>query len=150
VDIMRSINSIKNAVIAIITNIITVLVGVVTQALFLKLLGDEYSGINGLFTTILSMLAIVELGFGSAIIYHLYKPVHDGDKETIKSLMEFYRKTYNVIAGFILLLGFLVMPFIHVIVGEVNIPDNLYFIFFLYIVDVVVSYLLTYKRSILC
>ena len=146
---MRSINSIKNAVIAIITNIITVLVGVVTQALFLKLLGDEYSGINGLFTTILSMLAIVELGFGSAIIYHLYKPVHDGDKESIKSLMEFYRKTYNVIAGFILLLGFLVMPFIHVIVGEVNIPDNLYFIFFLYIVDVVVSYLLTYKRSIL-
>ena len=146
---MRSINSIKNVIVAMISNLIAVVVGVVTQALFLKLLGDEYAGINGLFTTILSMLAIVELGFGNAIIYNLYKPVHDDDKKSIKALMNFYKKTYRIIALCIFILGLVVMPFIPMIVGEISIKVNLYFIFFLYVIDVVVSYLLTYKRSIL-
>ena len=59
---MRSTNSIKNAITAMISNIVTILIGIVSQAIFIKTLGAEYLGINGLFTNIVSMLGIVELG----------------------------------------------------------------------------------------
>ena len=84
---MRSQNSIKNTVVSILMSIITILIGLVTQKIFIKILGTEYLGINGLFTNILSMLAIAELGIGSAIIYILYKPIAQNDKEKIKSLI---------------------------------------------------------------
>jgi putative membrane protein len=146
---MRSTNSIKNAVVAILSNIIIILIGFIAQRIFVEVLGNEYLGINGLFSNILSMLAIVELGFGSAIVYNFYKPVADGDKEKIKALLDFYKKTYRIIATVIFILGLFIIPFLGKIVGEVSIKENLNFIFILYLLDIVCSYLLTYKRSIL-
>ena len=80
---MRSSNSIKNAIVAIGMNLIVMLVGFIAQKIFIVTLGNEYLGLNGLFSNILSMLSIVELGFGNAIIYHLYKPVADNDERKI-------------------------------------------------------------------
>ena len=77
---MRSANSIKNAIITVIMNLITIVIGLIVQKIFIQILGTEYLGINGLFTNILSMLGIVELGLGSAIIVHLYKPISKGDR----------------------------------------------------------------------
>lgn len=146
---MRSSNSIKNAIIAAIMNMITILVGFVAQKVFVITLGNEYLGLNGLFNNVLSMLAVVELGFGSAIIYHLYKPIAEENEKEIKILMKFYKKTYRIIALVIFILGLIVMPFLKCIVGEVSITDNIYILFFLALIDIVASYLLTYKRSIL-
>ena len=146
---MRSKVSIKNAIVAIMTNIVTVLIGFIAQKVFAVTLGQEYLGINGLFSNIVSMLGIVELGIGSAIIYNLYKPIAEDDKEKIKSLMNFYKKTYRIIALCIFVLGVCVMPFLTSIVGEVHIAESLYLLYFLYLLDTIASYLLTYKRSIL-
>ena len=83
---MRIKNSIKNTIAAMSSNILTIIIGLIAQAVFIRILGTEYLGINGLFTNIISMLGIVELGIGSAIVYNLYKPIANRDKETIKSL----------------------------------------------------------------
>lgn len=64
---MRTKNSIKNTLVSFITNIVTIVIGLVAQAVFIKTLGNEYLGINGLFSNIISMLGIVELGIGSAL-----------------------------------------------------------------------------------
>ena len=93
---MRSTNSMKNTIVAVILNIVNVLMSLITQVIFTRILGKELLGINGLFTNIISMLAIAELGIGSAIIYHLYKPIADKDNEKIKSLMEFYKKVIEL------------------------------------------------------
>ncbi len=146
---MRSTNSIKNAITAIISNIVTILIGIVSQAIFIKTLGAEYLGINGLFTNIVSMLGIVELGIGSAIIYNLYEPIAKDDTEKIKSLMNFYKKSYRVIAVIVFIIGMMIIPFLKNIVGDISIDINIEFIYSLFIIDVVASYLLTYKRSIL-
>ncbi len=146
---MRSTNSIKNAITAIISNIVTILIGIVSQAIFIKTLGAEYLGINGLFTNIVSMLGIVELGIGSAIIYNLYEPIAKDDTEKIKSLMNFYKKSYRVIAVIVFIIGMIIIPFLKNIVGDISIDINIEFIYSLFIIDVVASYLLTYKRSIL-
>ena len=146
---MRSTNSIKNAITAVVSNIVTILIGIVSQAIFIKTLGAEYLGINGLFTNIVSMLGIVELGIGSAIIYNLYEPIAKDDTEKIKSLMNFYKKSYRIIAVIVFIIGMMVIPFLKNIVGNVSIGINIEFIYSLFIIDVVASYLLTYKRSIL-
>ena len=146
---MRSTNSIKNAITAVVSNIVTILIGIVSQAIFIKTLGAEYLGINGLFTNIVSMLGIVDLGIGSAIIYNLYEPIAKDDTEKIKSLMNFYKKSYRIIAVIVFIIGMMVIPFLKNIVGNVSIDINIEFIYSLFIIDVVASYLLTYKRSIL-
>lgn len=146
---MRVENSIKNAIVSSVMNIITILMGFIFQKIFVITLGKEYLGINGLFNNIISILSIVELGFGSAIVYHLYKPIVEKNYKLINMFIRFYRKTYNIIAFIILLLGLALMPFLKGIVGPTTIDANIYIIFLLFLLDVVSSYLLTYKRSIL-
>ena len=146
---MRSTNSIKNTIVSIITNIVTILIGLVAQAIFVRTLGSEYLGINGLFSNIISMLAIVELGIGSAIIFSLYKPIAEDDREKIKSLMKFYKISYRIIACLVTIIGLCVIPFLKYIVGATSIQENIIFIYILFLLDTTVSYLLTYKRSIL-
>lgn len=146
---MRSKNSIINAIAAMVMYIVTILASFLTQRIFIRTLGNEYLGLNGLFNNILSMLAVVELGFGTAVIYNLYKPIADKDEKKINALMNFYRKTYNAISIVIFVLGICILPFLENIVGKVSIKENIKFLFILALIDVVVSYLLTYKRSIL-
>ncbi|MCB2306038.1 hypothetical protein LGL08_05375 [Clostridium estertheticum] len=145
---MRSRESIINAVVSIIMYIITILIGFISQAIFIKTLGNQYLGLNGLFGNIISILAIVELGFGSAIIYNLYRPLAENDKESIKSIMKYYKKIYRIIAFIVFILGLCILPFLNIIVGKISIIENIRFIFLLYLMDTVFSYFLSYKRSI--
>lgn len=145
---MRKERSIKNVITSLISNIIVLLFGFITQKVFINTLGDEYLGLNSLLSNIVSMLAIVELGIGSAIIYSLYEPIAKNNKEKIKSLLKFYKKTYNRIAFIVFILGLCLLPFLHFIVST-TLDVNIYLIFMLFVIDVVFSYLLSYKRSIL-
>ncbi len=145
----RTVNSIKNGLASTIVYVITTLMGFISQAIFIRTLGAEYNGIKGLFSNILNMLSIAELGFGSAIVYHLYKPMAEKDIEKIKTLVKYYRNIYHMIAAIIFTIGMLILPIIPMIVGEVSVPENIRFLFFLYLLSTAVSYLLTYKRSVL-
>ena len=146
---MKTKNSMKNSFASMASNLITIIIGLVAQAIFIRILGAEYLGINGLFTNIISMLGIVELGIGSAIIYNLYKPIVNKDKEVIKSLMSFYKKAYNIIAIVVLVIGLLITPFLNFFVSDVTVNINIYFVYILFVIDIFASYLLSYKRSIL-
>lgn len=146
---MRVKNSIKNTIAAMSSNILTIIIGLIAQAVFIRILGTEYLGINGLFTNIISMLGIVELGIGSAIVYNLYKPIANKDYETIKSLMNFYKKAYHIIALVVFIIGISIIPFLSYFIGETIVDININLVYLLFIIDIVCSYLLTYKRSLL-
>lgn len=146
---MRTKNSVKNMVISFIANLLTILIGLIAQFVFVKTLGQEYLGINGLFNNIISMLGLVELGVGSAIIYNLYKPVFDNDKKKICSLLYFYRKCYNVIAIIVLLVGLFITPFLGYLTSDVTVDVNLNLVYILFVIDIFFSYILSYKRSII-
>ncbi len=145
----RTINSIKNSLTSTMVYIINILMGFISQAIFIRMLGAEYNGIKGLFTNILSMLNIAELGFGSAIVYHLYKPMSEKNTQQIKTLVKYYRNVYHLIAGIIFIIGIIILPIIPIIVGEISVPENINFLFLLYLLSTVFSYLLAYKRSVL-
>lgn len=149
---MRKKNSIRNIIVAITLNLITILIGFISQKIFINKLGTIYLGINGLFTNIISMLSIADLGIGAAITYNLYKPIAENDKDRIALLINFYKKSYRIIAIVVFILGIFIMPFLTTIVNAKDIQIiqiDIYIIFGLFLIDSVSSYLLAYKRSIL-
>lgn len=139
----------KNVISSLLVNISNIIIGFFAQRFFLQILNAEYLGLNGLFSNIISMLAIFELGIGSAITFSLYKPLASDDKKTIKALMRFYRKAYRIIATIVFVAGCLMTTFLPYIIKEVTIDVNIYAIYLMFVLDAVCSYLLTYRRSIL-
>ena len=83
---MRTRNSIMNAAAAIVSNLITLIAGYILQIVFVNTLGKEYLGVNGLFSNIIALLGLIELGIGTAIVFHLYKPVANNDEKKIAAL----------------------------------------------------------------
>lgn len=146
---MRKKSSILNLIGSLGANFTVMLFNFITQTVLIKMLGVEYSGINGLFTNILTMLSIAELGIGSTIIYKLYKPIAEDDKETIKAWMKFYKICYRCIAIVVGIIGVLLIPFIPTIVGEVNIKESIIILYMISLLDTILSYIMTYKRSLL-
>ena len=147
----RKKSSFKNMITAVSSNVLTIIVGLVAQAVFIKILGSEYLGLNGLFSNVISMLGIVELGMGSAIIYNMYKPIAEEDHEKINSLMQFYKKSYRIITLIISIIGIMIIPFIKYIVDieSVTVGINVYLVYILFLLETICSYILSYKRSML-
>lgn len=146
---MRTKKALKNTTSSVVSYILLALVAFVVQRVFKDCLGKEYLGISSLFSNIMTGLGIVELGFGSAIIVNMYRPVANKDILAIVALMQFYKKIYRIIAFIVLAIGLMILPFTDYLVGDLSVPFNVKVIFLLYLSDSVISYFLTYKRSIL-
>lgn len=106
--------------------------------------GIEYLGLSGLFTSVLSTLSLMELGFGTAIVYSMYKPVAEGDTGLICAYLNYYRRIYRFIGLAILAVGFLLMPFLHNLVRDPVLPGglNLYVCYLIFLGNAVIGYLL--------
>ncbi len=150
-DKMRTEKITKNIAFDYIGNLLTVLVSFVLKTIFIHTLGQEYLGLSGLFTNVLNVLSLAELGVGSAITFELYRPLAEKDANLLCGLMQFYRKTYCFIGWVILGLGVLLLPFLSYIIHfeqSVNIDYNL--IYLLFLVNSVFSYWFNaYKLTIL-
>ena len=146
---MRTKSSIKNTIAIFISQITNILLGMISTTLFIKFLNIEYRGINGLFHNIISMLSITELGISNAIVVNLYKPIHENNTERIKTLIHFYKKTYNIIILIITIIGLAIIPFLNIIVGPITVDINLTLAYILALLGSISSYTLAYKRSML-
>lgn len=118
------------------------------RLVFIRTLPIEYLGINGLFTNLLSILSLAELGIGPAIVYSLYKPLAYNDTETIKSLMNLFKKAYIVIGSFIIIVGICILPCLDWLIKDNNIVDIDYF-YMIFLLNTGVSYFYSYKRNLI-
>ena len=146
---MRTQNSLKNIKYGLISQMLNIIIQFVSRTFFVQILGKEYLGINGLFTNVLTILSLADLGINSILIYSMYNPLLNKDIDKIKQLMNEYKKIYTVISGIVLLFGLALIPFLRYIINDVSIPENIYIIYLLYLINSVVSYLCIYKISIL-
>ena len=145
----RTQKSIINVIASVGTNAIILITAFIVQKALVSTMGGDYNGINGLFSSIISMMSLADLGIGTAIIYHMYQPVAERDTAKINTLLHFYKKCYIVISGVVLLIGVVVGLFLPILVGDVEIPDSIYLIYALFLVDCLCSYFLAYKKSLL-
>ncbi|MEG1606519.1 MAG: hypothetical protein RR452_11030, partial [Clostridia bacterium] len=128
--------------------LIAQLLNFVTKTVFIYALGMQYTGVSTLFTDILSMLSLAELGIGSAITYALYKPIREGDDQRMAALMNFYKTAYRLIALLVLLTGAVCVPLLpYMVKGAPDIKESITLIFCLYIFSNASSYLLAYKST---
>ncbi|MBO5060349.1 MAG: hypothetical protein J6C82_05495 [Clostridia bacterium] len=134
----RTTHSLRNFIMSTFGAILTILFNFISRTVLIKTLGSDYIGINGLFTNVLSMLSLADLGVGTAILYNLYKPIEDKDFHRITVLMDFYKKLYRVIGLVIFVLGVCLIPFLPNIIKDydrlrqLNINAVLLFLLFLF------------------
>jgi len=147
---MRTKKSIRNVGVMFTTQFITLALSFISRTIFIKTLGAEYLGINGLFFYILNALSLAEMGIGTAIAYALYKPIAQNNTEQIKSILAFYRKCYFFIGVFIIAISCLMLPFLpYLIKGEVTVPVNIYNVFLCFLVNSSIVYFFAHKRTII-
>ena len=145
----RTKSSIVNIVTAFIGQGLGFIISFIARIFFIRILGKEYLGINGLFTNILTVLSLAELGVGTAITYSLYSPLATKDKEKCKSLMYLYKKIYVIIGIVIILLGIMITPFLDFFLKETPNIDNLKVIYILFVLNTGISYFYSYKRNLI-
>lgn len=140
--------AVLNSTVSSVIFIVNTIVKFIGRSVFIYYLGKDYLGVNGLFTSIISVLSLSELGIGGAIVYSLYKPLVDEDKVKIKSLIVLYKKIYRIIGLIVATIGLLLLPFIPQITNYSTIP-NLTLIYLLFLFNSVMSYFFAYNASLL-
>ncbi len=146
---MRLKNSSINSAVGVITLFILAIFGFIVTRILISTLGVEYNGLNGLFTNIISILSITELGLGAAISFNLYKPLIDNDTEKIKSIMLFFKRCYQIIGLTIFVLALIVSIFIPYIIKDSSLSNNyIRFIFLLFSINSTISYFFSYRRCL--
>ena len=145
---MRLKNSKYNVAFNIIQLFLTTILSFLARSFFINILGKEYLGLDGLFTNILSMLSLTELGLTTAINYSLYKPVANEDYAKISQLMTLYKKLYKIIGIVIFAIGIIIMPFLHLFINGYEF-NNIYIIYILYLITTVSSYFFIYRETLI-
>ena len=113
-------------------------------------LDETLLGINGLYTGVLSMLSMAELGIGTALNYSLYGPVARKDYDKIKSYMLLYKKSYRIIGAVVAVIGLALVPFLKYFIkspGNYGMQElTVYYLIFLF--NTVSTYFVSYKYSL--
>ena len=149
--IERTKNATRNIIFGVILKAYQIVVPFLMRTAMIYLMGVQYLGLNSLFTSILQVLNLTELGVGSAMIYSMYKPIAEDDDTTICSLMKLYRTYYRIIGLVIAIIGCVLTPFIPKLISG-GVPEglNIYILYLLNLGATVLSYwLFAYKNSIL-
>lgn len=147
----RTKNTKRNIVYSFVDTAISMGFQFISRTLIVTTFSNQYLGLSSLFTSILQVLNMAELGFSVAIIYNMYKPLAEHDVETVCSLLKYYRRIYRIVGTSILALGFLIIPFIPLLInGEIPKDVNIYAVYIIYLANTSVSYFLfAYKSSLL-
>ncbi|MCR5099083.1 MAG: hypothetical protein K6B14_09070 [Lachnospiraceae bacterium] len=149
---MRTKNSVINFLASTGSHFINVILSFVVRTIFIYTLSAEYLGINGLFINVLTVLSFAELGIGTAMIYKLYEPVANDDRDMIRRLMNLYRRLYMGVAAAVAVFGLLLVPALPYLIADYELysdMENLTLIYLLFLFDAVSSYFFSYKRSII-
>ena len=113
-----------NTTVGLISRFMAIIMGYVVRIVFTHMLSENYVGVNGLFTDILNVLSLSEMGIETAISFALYKPIAENDIEKQKSIMNIYKWFYRAVACFVLFAGLLVIPFMAVSYTHLTLPTT--------------------------
>ncbi len=146
----RTKNSVRNITTGILLKVVSLLLPFVVRTIIIKKLGMDYLGLNSLFTSILSVLSLSELGFSTSVAFALYKPLQNEEIDKVCCLLNLLRKIYYIVGSVVLLAGLAVMPFLPKLISGTYPSDvNIYILYLVYLFNTVVSYFLFSYKSVL-
>lgn len=144
-------NAKRNVIAGVLNKTIVMVFPFIVRTIINLYLGSEYLGLNSLFNSLLTVLSLSELGFGTAVVYHMYKPVAENDTPLVCALLNFYRKVYRWVGLVILCVGLLLIPFLPKLINGTS-PEgiNLVGVYLIFLLNTVISYFLSaYLNSLL-
>lgn len=146
----RIVNSMTNLASGFLYRMAITLSGFVVRSVFIHYLSTDYLGVNGLYSNILSMLSLADLGFGTAMNYCLYKPLAQKDDEQLIQLLDLYQKVYTIVGTVIFGIGICLVPFLDLLIKDAPDIDGLRFYYILYLLNTCMSYwFFAYRNSLI-
>ena len=145
----RSKNAKLNIIVGYVVQILILLLAFIGRKIFISILSEDYLGINGLYSNILSILAIADLGLGNVIQFYLYKPVHEGNYKRVNILVNYFKKLYIKIAVILLVLGLGIIPFLSYIVNADLPKVELIVYYIVFLLNSVCTYFAAHKIALL-
>jgi len=151
--IHRAQNTIRSTVVGFFFRIFNLLMPFIVRTVLIKKLGSEFLGLNSLYTSIIQVLNLAELGIGSALVFNMYEPIANDDNEKIGYLLGLYKKIYSIIGVLIFVIGLLLIPTLSYLVDMRELEGtgiNAYVLYLIYLMNSVLSYLFfAYRKSLL-
>lgn len=147
----RTENAKRNIVFSLLERGVQLLLPFFVRSVFIQCLGSEYLGLSSLFSSLLQILSLAELGFSSAMVFSMYEPIAKGDDDAVCALLNLYRRIYRIIGLIITAAGLLLLPFLQKLIhGEIPPDVNIYILYLITLFNTVISYFLfSYKSSLL-
>lgn len=146
----RSKNATRNIITGLFNKLILIVFPFIIRTFIIKKLGMEYSGLDNLFTSILQVLNLSELGFSSAVVYCMYKPLADNNVEEVNALYGFVKHAYTIVGFLVLGIGIILLPFLHLFIsGDIPRDINIYMLYLIYLLNTVGSYFLFAYKNVL-
>ena len=144
-------NTKRNVAIGILNKLVLLCLPFVLRSVIVNTIGIEYLGLNSLFSSVVQVLSLSELGLSSALVYHMYKPIAEDDQETLNALLNLYKRAYRIIGCITIVIGLIILPFLpKLIKGDYPSEISLYMLFLVYVINTSISYFLFgYKQSLL-
>ena len=150
-ELEKTKNTVNGFVSGVIGQVVNTLLPFILRTVMIYTMGIEFAGVNSLFNSILNVLSLADLGFGSAVIYSMYIPIKENDNDQLCKLLGYYRTLYFYVGGIIFCAGLFVVPFLKLIVtSEIPGNMNIYILYFCFLGNTTISYLFGgYRSSVL-
>lgn len=148
----RTANTFKNMAISLILYGVSYIAVFISRTFFVKILGNDYLSVSGLFTNVITLVSFSELGLGSASVFCLYQPIADKNHGKIKSLLNFFGKLYKGVALLTIILGVILIPFLSYLVDMEDMSFDQHYlviVYLLFIINTSVSYIFVQKKLFL-
>ena len=139
----------RNIVAAILQQLVNLALVWISRIVFVRYLDAAYLGINGLFSNIINVLSMADLGVATAMMYSLYGPIAEGKTKEIASLVSFFKKVYSVIAIAVFVFGMAFIPILPSVVNLEKPIPGLTEYYVLSVINTVLSYLFVYRTTLL-
>lgn len=144
----RTEKSLLNMATGLISKGMTYIIRFVLRTVFIYTLTSEYLGVSSVFSSILTLLSLTDLGFSIALPFSLYKPLAENDTKRVNMIMRYYSKIYLCVGGAVLVIGLGLTPFLPLLIAETTI-DNITLIYVLYVLQTAASYLFIYRKTLI-
>ena len=147
----RTKNAKRNFIFGVLYRLLMIILPFILRTIVINYLGDLYAGATSLFSSILSVLNLAELGIGTSIVYCMYKPIAEGDDDKICALLKLYKKAYTTIGIIILIIGLILTPFVpNLVKGSFPSDLNIYVVFIIQLLSTCVTYFMfAYKSALI-
>ena len=138
-----------NIAVGVGNKIFTMVLEFIARSVFIRILGEELLGVNGVFTNVIQVLSLAELGLNNVVAYSFYEPIAKNNYKKIAALVRFYKKIYNGIALVVLGIGICLIPFLDILINTNIKISNIPLVYSVFLADTVISYFFVYKVTLL-